>query len=169
MLTSKSIQPRRARREKIHALSEALKEIEALFEMMGFGSTPEDATQPSKELQEPGDLEDGYGEDEDSLASIIFQREEIEVAIDVFLSELARERVIPKYEHGKSPSLEGIFEKIFGEKHKIIEAVQAFEEHIEGYFDLVGYEDVRIAFAELSKIRDILDEELANDASEQGV
>jgi hypothetical protein len=157
---------RRPRTEDLEALSEALKEIEAQFQMMGFSSGKREASQgeTGDEEQEYAD-EDEYGEGEDAGGAAFFQREDVEVAVDVFLSELVREGIIKKYKRGKPPSLEKVFEQIFGEKHEVVKVVHVFEEHIEGYFDLIGYEDMEAAFGELADIRDILDKELVRYAA----
>jgi hypothetical protein len=172
VLVKKQRGVRRAPREVLETLSEALKEIEAHFEMMGFSRHKGDVFQGDAPKPGPEDgkheepYEDDYGEDEDEGRVAAFQREEIEVAIDVFISSLVQENVIRKYPRNKQPSLENVFEKIFGENHEIIKPVQVFEEHIEGYFDLIGYEDMEIAFAELTDIRDIIDKEIESYAAQ---
>jgi hypothetical protein len=157
---------RHPRKEVLEAVSGALEEIEASFEMMGFSSGKGQAFLGEAPKVQPVEEEydetygDEYGEDEGNGGVEIFQREDVEVAIDVFLSRLVQERVIKKYKRNKQPSLEGVFEHIFGENHEIIKPVQVFEEHIEGYFDLIGFEDMELAFGELADIRRIIDKEL---------
>ncbi len=172
MLVGKKTRTFRPSAAKVEAVSEALKEIEAHFEMMGFSSNEEVAVQegipevlPEDEEPEQTD-ETGYPEDEDEGGPATFDREEIEVALDVFMSHLVRERIIKKYKRGKLPALSGVFQDIFGDKHPIIKPVKLFEEHIEGYFDVVGYEDMEIAFNELANIRAIIDKELNAHAGE---
>jgi hypothetical protein len=172
MLVGKKKRTPRPSAAKVEAVSEALKEIEAHFEMMGFSSNEKVAVQeeipdmlPEDEESEDAD-ETEYPGDEDQGGSATFDREEIEVALDVFMSHLVREKIINKYKRGKLPSLSGVFQDIFGDKHSVIKPVKLFEEHIEGYFDVVGYEDMEIAFNELASIRAIIDKELNAHASE---
>ncbi len=181
MLAKKRRGRRQPTKKTLEALSEALKEIEAYFEMVGFSHRKKDDVpqlpfenvepQNKKALEEEPDeseaeenaeeeTEDGYDEDDDSSGGSVFDREEIEVAIDVFLSELVQEGILPKYPRNKLPTLAGTFERIFGEDHPIIKTVQSFEEHIEGYFDVVGYEDMEIASNQLTEIRDMINKEL---------
>ena len=181
MLAKKQRGPRQPTKETLEVLSEALKEIEAYFEMVGFSQRKKEGlpqlsfgngeSQNKKSVEEEPDenaaeenaeeeTEDGYGEDDDSSGSSVFDREEIEVAIDVFLSVLVQEGILPKYPRNKLPTLEGAFERIFGESHAIIKTVQSFEEHIEGYFDVVGYDDMEIASNQLAEIRDMINKEL---------
>lgn len=166
MLVKEQTGVRHPRKEVLEAVSGALEEIEASFEMMGFSSGKGEAFQEEAPKVQPENKEydetygDEYGADEGNGGVEVFQREHIEVAIDVFLSRLVQERVIKKYKRKQQPSLEDIFEHVFGENHEIIKPVQIFEEHIEGYFDLIGYEDMELAFGELADIRRIIDKEL---------
>jgi len=158
----------------LEVVSDALREIEGHFEMMGFSSTQESTAQAESpdvtpENEEPEDIDEvEYAEDEDSGGDTVFEREEIEVALDVFLSDLVRKKLIKKYKRNKLPTLESVFGELFGDDHQIIKPVKRFEEHIEGYFDIVGYEDMKIAYGELTQIRDIINKELESYAAKQG-
>jgi hypothetical protein len=177
MLAKKRRGPGRPTKGALEVLSEALKEIEAYFEMVGFpqrkkedlpqlpfGNGEPQNKEPLEEAPDESEAEeeteDGYGDGDDSSGSSVFDREEIEVAIDVFLSDLVKEGILPKYPRNKPPTLQGTFERIFGDDHVIIKTVQSFEEHIEGYFDVVGYDDMEIASNQLAEIRDMINKEL---------
>src|SRR5438045_3607075 len=162
MLAKKQVRSRRPKKEVLTALSRALEEIEAYFEMWGF-SLGKAENQPQLPFENPElqdeksseekpeeqeareDSDDLYGGDDDSGGEPVFDREEIEVAIDLFLSTLVQEKVIPKYPGNKLPTLEQVFQRIFGEDHEIIKVVHDFEEHIEGYFDVIGHDDMETA------------------------
>ena len=166
MLAGEQKQVRHPRRRVLEAISEGLREIEACFELFGFSASEEESTQEepsqeeSKEEEQEEDYEDDYGEDEYSEEPAVYQREDIEVAIDLFISHLVREKVIREIKRGGQPSLVGIFERIFGEGHEIIEKVRTFEEHIEGYFGAIGPDDMNSAYGELSEIRNIIKTEM---------
>src|SRR5277367_556942 len=102
--------------------------------MMGF---PTGTTSAQIETVLPDEQDD----DENPGGSKTFEREDVEVGIDVFISTLIQNNVIKQHRRGKQPSLEDVFEHIFGENHEITKTAKSFEEHIEGYFEVVGYED----------------------------
>jgi hypothetical protein len=175
MLAKKHKQVRHPRKEVLEAFSEAFKEIEAYFELMGFSQGEEESPEEEPPKEEPPEEEpDGqeqeeeyesdYGDDGEAGGVEVFQREDIEVSIDVFISNLVQDKVIRVAKPGAHPSLDFVFEKIFGEDHEIIELVQAFEEHIKGYFGAIGYDDMRSAYGEVLSIRDILTKEMARHA-----
>lgn len=160
------------KKQKLEALSEAFKEIEAYFELNGFFQS-EEAPQKEAENEEPppGEVQNEeeeqeeeydiyYDEDEDAGGVEVFQREDVEVAIDVFISSLVGKKVF-RIRSGSHPSLDYVFEKIFGEDHEIIKLVAEFDEHIEGYFGAIGYDDMRSAYGEVLAIRDIINKEIA--------
>jgi hypothetical protein len=59
-----------------------------------------------------------------------------------------------------------IFVKLFGKKNKIIKMVEAFEEHTEGYFDAIVYDEMSAAFEALLEIRSAISDELSKYAQE---
>lgn len=151
MLTKKRKRIRTPSKERIAAVSEAFKEIEGYFEFMAFPASEKESDweRPAEE-----ESEDDY-EDEESGGVQTFEREDIEVAIDVFITELKPDA---------HPSLENIFVSIFGDDHEIIKLIQQFEEDIEGYFDVIGYDDMKSAYGQVLEIRAILDREMARHA-----
>jgi len=82
--------------------------------------------------------------------------------VDVFLSHLVHEKVIKDSKLGERPSFSGVFEGFFGEEHEIAQMARDFEEHIEGYFDVVNYDDVRKAYGDVLKMKAIVDAEIAH-------
>jgi hypothetical protein len=99
-------------------------------------------------------------EEEDSGGGTVFDREDIEVAIDVFISELVNEKVIKKPKARHHPTLVQVFEHVFGEGHPIAKMVETFEEHIEGYFGAIGYDEMNSAYGELLGIRVMINKEI---------
>lgn len=157
---------RRPSARALEAISEGLEEIDAYFGFSGFSGTKgEQETQ--KPLEESSSLEsdsveedegdDDYGDDESG--SDYFDREEIEVAIDAFLSALLNAKIIRKSKSGKLPSFADVFGKFFGQDHEISEKARTFEEHIKGYFGWVSPEDMRAAREVFSEIQEIVQRE----------
>lgn len=169
MLIKKQGNVRHPSRRVLEALSGAFREIEAHFELLGF--TPEEPESISVEApEEPGeeeDLEEPDEEyeveyvDEDESGGGVYQREEIEVAIDIFISELIDEKVIKQPKNEKAPSLVSVFERIFGEDHEIVKLIHEFDDNIEGYFGAISYDDMKSACGNVFAIRGIINKELA--------
>jgi hypothetical protein len=184
MLGRKPKRIRRPRREILERLSEAFREIEAHFELLGFSSPEEEEPQHAEaqaqrsetkkeaaeaqeveeheveeyDGEEGEELDDRYGEDE--VGASVYDREEIEVAIDVFISELVREGLMPEPRPRTTPDIADVFEKFFGEDHEIIKLARDLDEHIEGYFGAIGYDDMNAAYGEVMGIRDIIQKEI---------
>jgi hypothetical protein len=166
MIASKQNNLKRLDREAVEEVAKAFEDIESCFDEMGFsdpGSVsaqeqplfkkPEEDQKQQEAEQEP---EDG----DESFEAEVFQREDVEVAIDLFLSHLIREKVIKKDKRGMRLTLESAFETIFGDNHEIIRLVKEFDEHIEGYFDVIGADDMRSAYEEVLAIRRIINKEI---------
>lgn len=173
MLASKQKQARRPSKRALEAVAEAFEEIHSYFDSIGFPESgkeviPELAQSPSAgEAQEPeyaeNELEsvwDYYDDGGDLASAQVFQREDVEVSIDVFISRLVDEKIIKKNDPEEKISLAEIFQRIFGKEHEILKLVPDFEEHIEGYFGSIGYDDMKQAYAEVSAIRDIIKKEV---------
>jgi hypothetical protein len=150
------------RRRVLEAISEALDEIKANFEIEFVSTAPPEA-QPS-EVAPKVPSEAGEEEEEEFSGTSAFDREDIEVAVDVFLSHLVQEQIIRDSKLTERPSFSGVFERFFGEDHEIAKKARDFAEHIEGYFDVVSYDDVSAAYDDLLEIKRIIDSELAVDA-----
>jgi len=135
----------------IAAIEEAIEEIESYFEMVGFGA---EGLGGADQIAQNGDSDSE--EDDGSLEESTFDREEIEVAIDVFVSRLAENGIVPKPTLRDRPSLLWVLERFFPPKHRILERARSFEADIKGYFDVVSYDAMARASSELAEIRDIL-------------
>jgi hypothetical protein len=145
----------------LEAIAHGLEEIHGHFALEGMG-----------EIQDSGEDYDGTADeddtsegDEDALYeepyyAAGYDREDVEIAIDAFLSHLIRKKLIRKDKSGRLPSFAGVFEKIFGEEHRIAKAAAQFEEYIAGYFGRIDYENMRAAFGEFQEIQSFISKEL---------
>jgi hypothetical protein len=144
------------------SLLSALDEIADHFSWVGF-SVPEPeadgkhsgavkasgAGGDGEEADDSGDDDEDYTDFFDGSS---YERAEIEIAVDNFLSCLITDRVIPKRKSKGLPQFHAVFERIFGEDHDITLAAIRFEEYAEGYFDTISYESMRDAFGEFVEI-----------------
>jgi hypothetical protein len=153
---------RRPGKRVLTAISEGLEEIDAHFELSGFShrkanpSTGE-ATEEVEAESSDEDDSDYYGESQEPE---YFDREDIEVAIDAFLSQLFQANVVRKSGAGKLPSFSEVFEKYFGDAPEITVKARNFEEYVEGYFGAISPEDMRAAYDEFCEIQEIIRKEL---------
>jgi hypothetical protein len=168
----------------LEVISEEFKEIEAVFEMAGFLEGPIEAQPTEIRAEQPigakvneeneDDEESQENEENDQYdegeAYGVYEREEIEVAVDVFLSELVREGVIAKTvtkpKIRSRLSLVSIFDHIFGPVHEISKLAKSFEEDIEGYFGVISYKDMCSAYHKVLDMRRIINSELAKYAQD---
>ncbi len=116
----------------------------------------EDEENAPEKNNKKGDEEEDTEEYDEDLPIETFDREEVEVAIDVFLTHLLKLGIIQKKKKGNLPSFSGVFESIFGEKHPATGLALSFEDHITGYFGWIDYENMKAAYGELMKIRDLV-------------
>src|ERR1700735_2367926 len=128
MISKNDKKQRLPSKKTLKAIAEALDEITAHFELAGFFAR----------------MTEGEGS-EDVGGPTVFDREDIEVAIGVFISRLSQHGIL-KSNEDEPTSFSGVFESFFGEDHEITEMANQFEERIEGYFDLVGSEDMDGAY-----------------------
>jgi hypothetical protein len=151
---------RRPSNKVLDALSEGLDEMDSSF---GFSAavpdkteerTPEDAVEDDDDL-DTDELNDGY-----------VDREEIEVAMDSFLSALISAGVIRKQKSGKSPLFSDLFAKFFGVDHEVTTKARRFEEHVKGYFGWINPEDMDLARDEFSEIYELV--EKARNRNDEG-
>ncbi len=107
---------------------------------------------------EPVEAEEEYGDEDFDEGEYTdgYDREEIEVAIDEFLSTLLRANIIRKSKSGKEPSFADVFRRLFGQDHEITAKAQSFEEYIKGYFGWIAPEDMRIAHETFLEIQEIV-------------
>ena len=151
----------------LEAVAKGLKEIEARFEIEGFytggGASSEEELEPERGAAEfeSGNEDIGTNEDdeEEDEEKSIFHREDIEVAIDEFLSQLLKQKLIRK-RSGKLPSFSAVFDELFGQNHRVAEASRSFEEHIKGYFEIISYHDMEIAYNNFMEIQDLIQREI---------
>ncbi len=102
------------------------------------------------------DSDDVY---EETYHESSFDRVEVEIAIDTFISRLIRRKLIPKDD--EPGSLYELFMTLWGEEHEATLLAQRFEHHIKGYFGFIPYDDMRAAYSELLEIQEVLEKELA--------
>jgi hypothetical protein len=107
--------------------------------------------------EDEGDFEDDYEEP----SGLSFDREDIEVAIDAFLSQLVARKLIPKPKPGKSPSLSAVLADLLGTEDEALTPAENFEEFIEGYSGMVDHENMEQAHLQLVKLRELLTKRLA--------
>ena len=158
--------PRRIPRKILEAIAEALKEIEAHFQFAGFGdfgteSETEAKVEDASEGVEPEE-DEPIDDAEEFTPYPTFSFEEVEVSIDLFISELVQSGVIGRE---IASSFAEVFEYFFGPDHQITKNAQAFEEEIEGYFGSINYEDMQSAYMSLTQIRTILNQEMGGSAT----
>ena len=156
---------RRPSRQVLEAISDGLDEIEAQFDLSGFSPSavesvgdkaPVEGAAPIADGTEEADEDEAEDDSDENYDGEYFDREEIEVAIDAFISSLIGYGVIRKRKGGKLPSFAEVFEKFFGQDHEITEKANDFEDLIEGYFGWVSPEDMRSAHNAFVEIQDIL-------------
>jgi|CZKK01.1.fsa_nt_gi hypothetical protein len=153
---------RRPSQKVVDAIAEGLDEIDS-YVPFPRRSTAETET-VTESLEDEGNAQDDdageeYGEDDDGdYRTDYFDREEIEVAIDAFLSALVAAGVIKKGRHGKLPSFSEVFAKFFGQDHEVTKKANSFEDFIKGYFGWISPEDLRKAHEEFLEIYEIVKE-----------
>ena len=141
------------------SLLSALDEIANHFSWVGFAAPEPEADGEHSRAAEasPADGDEDEPDDDDEDYTDFFdgssyERAEIEIAVDNFLSCLITDKVIPKKKSKGLPQFHAVFERIFGEDHDITLAAIRFEEYAEGYFDTISYESMREAFGEFVEI-----------------
>ncbi len=160
---------RRPNTRVLEAIAEGLSEIDAYFGFSGSSigeiesgderpSVTDDPVDADSAEEDDDDDYDDDDYDDDDYGTEYVDREEIEVAIDAFLSALLNAEVIRKNRSGKLPSFSDVFMKCFGADHEIIAKALSFEEYIKGYFGWVSPEDMRLAQEQFSEIKDIVQE-----------
>lgn len=147
---------RRPSKRVLAAISKGLEEIDAHFELSGFSrrdAIPSIAEEEVEAESADEDDSDYYGESQEPE---YFDREDIEVAIDAFLSQLIQANVVRKSGAGKLPSFSEVFEKYFGDAHEITVKAKNFEEYVEGYFGAISPEDMHAAYDEFCEIQKVV-------------
>ena len=154
----------------LELLLEALEEISAHFYMVGFHEGGSDPTQEAEgPASEPDRAEENASEaaadesadDEsyDDLLSGTYDREDIEIALDAFLSDLRKAKLIKADKKGHLPSFSQVFEQLFND-NSLVKKAKEFERFIEGYFGLIAYEDMQSAHGTFIEVQQAISSEL---------
>ena len=146
-------------------IADGLEEIEGHFAWEGIAGIEENSGEediPPPQGPGPEDVSDGDDNDpyEEPFYTAGFDREDVEIAIDAFLSHLLRKKLIRKDESGGLPSFAGVFEKFFGEEHQIAKTADSFEKYVAGYFGWIDYENMRAAYTAFLEIQTFIKKEL---------
>jgi hypothetical protein len=174
---TKGKKTRRVPRKVLNEIDEALREIEAHFDLVGFGEPKSESVSDTNGENTDRDVEpeEGEGEldlepeedefideEEEFTPHGKFSFEEVEVLIDLFISQLVQSGVISRE---NASSLAEVFGHIFGWDHEITQYAQAFEEEIKDYFGSIEYENMLAAYTSLTEIRTILNQEMERSAA----
>ena len=82
-----------------------------------------------------------------------FDLADVEYCVDVAITEIIKENLIPGYDNPqKPPTLSEMFQILFGEEDNLTKQVDEFEELISGYEDHVHIDDLRQAYSVMSEI-----------------
>jgi hypothetical protein len=160
-------------RRVLEAIDDGLEEIRFYF---GWGNSDTANTaspkgEPNIEEESAPDEDDSLeeedeedyleGEEYDDQEGSYIDREEIEVAVDAFISSLLASSVIRKAKSGKLPSFGMVFTKFFG-RGDLVDLATAFEDDIEGYMGWISPDEMQSAkkrFIEICEfVRDMLEE-----------
>ncbi len=139
-------------RDVLAKISNAIEVIEQHFQWQGF---PSKGTAEEDEIDTDNSDKD-YDLDDSEEGSDVFDAEEIEIAIDAFLSQLIKNEIVKKGKGNRAPSMESVFNQMFGEDHEVAKMVEEFEEHVAGYFGWISFDDMKKAYSQLMTIKEIL-------------
>jgi len=148
----------------LRIIADGLEEIDGHFAWEGIAGIEDNAAEDSAHDQgaeESSDENDGDPY-EDPFYTAGFDREDVEIAIDAFLSHLLRKKLIRKDKSGRLPSFAGVFEELFGDEHPIAKTADGFEENIAGYFGWIDYENMRAAYTAFLEIRTFIRKEIGD-------
>ncbi len=150
-------------KKTLDIVAAGLDEITAYFDMEGFPSKHDASSGKVQEQTVKGTDADQVEDDSESDYGVshrreAFPREDIELAIDAFLSHLIQERLLPKTAPGEAPSFSEVIGELFGDAHDITKKADRFEEHIKGYFGFVDYVAMATAYDDLLDIQNMIKE-----------
>jgi hypothetical protein len=97
-----------------------------------------------------------YDDSDDEYSEGYVDREEIEIAVDAFISTLIDADIVRKNHAGKPPSFAGVFGRFFGSQHEITKKAEEFEKYIEGYGGWISPEEIQNAESSLLEIYEIV-------------
>ncbi|MFL6352268.1 MAG: hypothetical protein ACJ74Z_10515 [Bryobacteraceae bacterium] len=139
----------------ITMLLDSLQEIEWHFENEGFDFESESDPSTVGADHTSDEEEDDEGEE---FGPKVFDAEEIEVAIDSFISQLSDKRLIKKPVPGKAPSFGQVFEKLFGSTSRVVDLAREFEEQVKGYAGWVSHDDMQNAYDTFMALKKAIEE-----------
>ena len=139
-------------KDHVIAILAALEEIESHFEWQGISDVSENERDGSDEQAVSEDDLD----DSEASATKVFDAEDIEIAIDAFLSRLIHAEIVQKSKGGGAPSMASVFQRMFGDDHEVAKMAEEFEEHVVGYFGWVSSDDMDEALNSLNQIKALL-------------
>jgi len=165
-----------SRREILTTLQKAFEEIDSGFDWAGFDTSEDDDSSteslpeetlgiaqeaaPTVEPSSNDDEDDYVGDEGPSENESMYDREDIEIAIDAFLSELQHAQIIHKNKKGRLPSFSDVFKGLFGDSHDLASKAREFETFIEGYFGYISFEDMEEARTKFVEIKSAVKVEL---------
>ena len=159
-MTEEGKKLRRPSPKVLKVIVDGLDEIDSYVPFPGRlrSESDEVTANPEGELSAGDENESAeYGErDDGDYRTEYFDREEMEVAIDAFLSALVNAGVIRKSRHRKLPSFSEVFIKFFGQDHEVSKKAESFEDFVEGYFGWISPDDMYRAHEEFLEIYDIV-------------
>jgi hypothetical protein len=170
-----SLKRKRANKEKIRRIGEILDEFlignfESEFPVGGPSEGSHGAAEPELPVgapleepreaveQERDDVEEQQADEEAEdeaydETKYYFDLADVEYCVDVAITEIIKENLVPGYNNPqKPPTLSEMFQRLFGEDHKLTKQVEEFEEYISGYEDQVHIDDLQEAHKVMSKI-----------------
>jgi hypothetical protein len=127
----------------LEAIAEGLEEILAYFGWQVSTASGSTSINGEPEVEENVlDETDSIDEDEhDEGEEEYFDREEVEVAVDAFISSLSASGVIRENRHGKLPSFGTVFAKFFG-RGRSRGSCRAFENDVKGYMGWISPDEM---------------------------
>ena len=128
----------------LEAIAEGLEEILAYFGWQVSTASGSTSINGEPEVEENVlDVTDSIDEDEhDEGEEEYFDREEVEVAVDAFISSLSASGVIRENRHGKLPSFGTVFAKFFGDEGEVAVLAGAFENDVKGYMGWISPDEM---------------------------
>jgi hypothetical protein len=160
----------RLSKKNVSLIVDALSEIEYHFDQIGMVEREVTDAPIETKPDLPAEAEDSEGEyldqdfteeEDEYYSDRIFQKEEVEIAVDAFLTALFNKKLIKKDRRGGLPSFGESLRRLFGDDDEVVSIADSFEEHIKGYFDCISSEDMSAAYDEFVKIRDIIRRKIA--------
>jgi len=180
-----NLKKRRVNKEKIGRIGEILEEflignlesefpvgaplagapsaVEPEFPVGSPPAEPPEAVEPEREDVEEQHVDVETEPELYDEAKYYFDLADVEYCVDVAITEIIKERLVPGYDNPqRPPTLSEIFQVLFGEDHKLTKKVDEFEELVSGYEDHVHIDDLREAHNVMSEVVKELKDRSAN-------